>query len=169
MLVGKKIFLRAVLPIDVEKLLEWENDTENWEVSSTETMFTREEIAFFVASKQQIETHGQTRFMICLETEENTIGCIDLFDFNAEEKKIGVGILIGEKQHRRKGYAKEALCLLSNFCFNKLAILTIFSEILESNSSSIRLFESCGFVFKKTNLRNGKTMRYYELNPSTEN
>lgn len=46
MLVGKKIFLRTVLPIDVEKLLEWENDTDNWEVSSTETMFTREEIAF---------------------------------------------------------------------------------------------------------------------------
>lgn len=163
MLIGKKILLREVLPIDVDKLLEWENDTENWEVSSTESMFTREEIVFFVASKQQIETHGQTRFMICLETEKNAIGCIDLFDFNAEEKKIGVGILIGEKQHREKGYAKEALALLSNYCINKLGILTLYSEISENNAPSIHLFENGGFIFKKNNNHNGKTMRYYEF------
>ncbi|MBW6481762.1 MAG: GNAT family N-acetyltransferase [Vicingaceae bacterium] len=163
MLANQKIFLREVILTDVPILLDWENDVENWEVSSTTAPFSKEEIVFFAASNQHIFTHSQMRFMICLEGNHKPIGCIDLFDYDAELKKAGVGILIGEKELRNKGFATQALNLLLQLSFNKFNLVTVFAEIDKNNSSSICLFEKCNFKFVKDNFRNEKIMRYYEI------
>lgn len=164
MLANQKIFLREVILTDAPILLDWENDVENWEVSSTTDPFSKEEIAFFAASNQHIFTHGQMRFMICLESNHKPIGCIDLFEYDAKLKKAGVGILIGEKELRNKGFATQALNLLLQLSFNQFNLVTIFAEIDKSNFSSIKLFEKCNFKFIKNNIKNGKPIRYYDLN-----
>ncbi len=102
--------------------------------------------------------------MICLNNETNAIGCIDLFAYNPTSKKAGIGILIGEKTLRNKGYARQALCLLIQYIFSKPSILTIFAEVSEDNNPSIHLFESCSFSYIKTTFKDGKPLRYYELN-----
>ena len=158
------VFLREVAAADIDVLLKWENDVENWEVSSTEKPFSREEIEFFVASKEHIFTHGQMRFMICLAKNNNPIGCIDFFEYNAETQKAGVGILIGEKLARNKGFASKALKLFVHLAEKKFNLITIFAEIDKSNYPSIRLFEKCKFNYIKNNIKNGKPIRYYELN-----
>lgn len=159
----QQLFLREVIASDVDVLFEWENDVENWEVSSTKNSFTKEEIEFFVASKEHIFTHGQMRFMICLANHQNPIGCIDLFDYDAKHNKAGVGILIGEKSERNKGYATQSLKLLLQLSANQFNIITIFAEIDKSNIASICLFEKCNFKFEKNNTKNGKPIRYYEI------
>lgn len=164
MLITNKILLRTVNYEDVEPLLAWENDVENWEVSSTTEAFKREEIEFFVASKQTLIKDGQERYMICLENEKNAIGCVDLFDYNPVLKKAGIGILIGEKQFRNKGYARQAICLLAQHLFSSTNVCTIYAEITENNKSSVALFESCSFKFIKINVKEGKSLKYYELN-----
>ena len=54
-------------------------------------------------------------------------------------------MLIAETANRKKGYAKEALELVLNYCRNELKVVTIFCNIIKDNKASIRLFEGVGF------------------------
>lgn len=75
----------------------------------------------------------------------NTIGSIDLFEFDPFHKRAGIGILIDEAS-RRKGYATEALNLLIEYCFKTLDLHQVFCNIELSNEESTKLFTKAGFI-----------------------
>jgi len=77
--------------------------------------------------------------------EGKTVGAIDLFDFEPHHSRVGVGLLIHNKEDRSKGYASEALDLLISFCFKKLNIHQMFANIESRNKISLGLFEKHGF------------------------
>ena len=66
--------------------------------------------------------------------------CIDLFDFDPRHQRVGVGILIGEKEEQGKGYASAALKLLIDYCFKTLALRQIYCNICSENENSVKLF-----------------------------
>ena len=134
-----------MVPEDVEPILRWENDMDNWESSNTFVPYTKKEIEEFVHSDQDIYMGRQMRFMICLNDSFLPIGCIDLFDFEPEHQRVCIGVLIGEREERNKGYAREALSCLINYCREVLEIHQVFCNILTDNISSIRLFKSMDF------------------------
>ncbi|HNO71143.1 MAG TPA: GNAT family N-acetyltransferase, partial [Bacteroidia bacterium] len=83
--------------------------------------------------------------MICLnKNPTDCIGCIDLFNFDAEIKKAGIGILISE-EFRKNGFASEALKLLITHCFNKLYLRQLYCNIHADNIASLNLFKKNGF------------------------
>lgn len=161
-LVSEHIYLRNVLPTDASIIFTWENNPENWEVSNTEKCFTFQEIEEFVNQPQDIYLHQQLRFVICLNTLDLPIGCIDLFDYE-EGKSVGVGILIADKNFRNKGFATAALNQLINYVRNELSVAYIFCNIFENNKPSIRLFEHCGFKFIGERELNQQLVNYFEL------
>lgn len=137
--------LRTVKPEDAELLLRWENDPAVWEVSGTTRPFTREEIERFIAEQQAgIEICGQLRLMI--ETDpDGTVGAVDLFDFDPCKGEAGVGILIYEPDHRRKGYATEALMALQTYARTTLQLKRLWCNIFPENKASIALFRRAGY------------------------
>ena len=161
-LVSEHIYLRKVLPTDASIIFAWENNPENWEVSNTEKCFTFQEIEDFVNQPQDIYLHQQLRFIICLNTSDLPIGCIDLFDYE-KGKSVGIGVLIADKNNRNKGFAKEALKQLIYYVRNELNVAYIFCNIFENNKPSIRLFEYCGFKFIEERILEGLGVNYYEL------
>lgn len=74
-----------------------------------------------------------------------TIGCIDLFQFDPHNQRAGVGILIAETENRKNGYAKEALNLLTNYCFEVMNFRQLYCHIPVDNKASLRLFSTCGY------------------------
>jgi diamine N-acetyltransferase len=74
-----------------------------------------------------------------------TIGFVDFFDYDVINRKAGVGILIGDYEERRKGYAREAIDLFVHYAFNTLNIHQIYCHIEMSNEGSVKLFERAGF------------------------
>lgn len=131
-------------PEDVDPLLKWENNSDNWEVSNTLVPFSKHTIELFVNSVQDIYANKQLRFMICLNNGE-VIGCVDLFDLDPKHQRVGVGILIAEKPERGKGYAKEALEKIIDYSKNTLNLHQVYCNILSENTTSIGLFKSFGF------------------------
>ncbi|HVA98524.1 MAG TPA: GNAT family N-acetyltransferase, partial [Bacteroidia bacterium] len=110
MLSGKKIFLRALEPTDLTVLYDWENDVTNWKVSDTITPFSLYTLERYIEqAHQDIYTTKQLRLMICLSEKKEAIGCIDLFDFDLKNSRVGVGILIASAENRKQGFASEAL------------------------------------------------------------
>jgi len=147
MLQSEKIRLRALEPTDIDILYNWENDHKVWHLSNTVTPFSRYLLEQYVInSDQDIYTAKQLRLMID-KTEDDeivTIGAIDLFDFDPVNHRAGVGILI-TKNERKKGYAQEALKILTKYCFDILQLHQLYCNITVDNKTSLTLFKKQKF------------------------
>jgi len=150
MIRGISILLRALEPKDVDLMMIFENDTEVWPVSGTLSPYSRYTLEqYYKNASQDLYTAKQLRLAIELITEIPhhgvTIGFIDLFDFDPQHRRAGVGILIGDKDYRKHGYALEAVSLLTKHCFDTLNLHQIYCHIQNNNESSLRLFARAGF------------------------
>ena len=143
----QKISLRAIEPEDLELLYKWENNNSYWIISNTVTPFSKYTLKRYIRnSHKSIYETGQLRLMIVLIAGKQTIGTIDLFDFDPFHNRAGIGILIAKAEHRRKGYASMALKCLTDYCFKTLQLHQLWCNILANNCESIDLFKKLGFV-----------------------
>lgn len=140
-----KISLRPIEPEDIDRLYQWENNMEIWEVSNTKTPFSRHILAqYLMEATRDIYATKQLRLVIENEDQE-AVGAVDLFDFEPYHLRAGVGILIHNKLDRGKGYATDALQALSNYSCEVIGIKQLYANITEDNTKSIGLFEKSGF------------------------
>ena len=157
---GQHIFLRALEPEDLEFVYAIENDESIWEVSNTQTPYSKFLIRQYLKNAQQdIYEAKQIRLAICKIDTAKAIGLIDLFDFDAQNKRAGIGIIIQNETNRNQGLGKEALNLLVNYAFQKLQLHQLFANIGANNEASLKLFTTFGFekigLKKEWNLLNG--------------
>jgi len=142
---GAHIHLRAIEPTDIDFLFETENDSSFWEVSSTQTPFSRHLLEQYIANAHlDIYTAKQLRLMIVENDSNERVGMIDLFDFNPQHRRAGIGIIVIASA-QQKGYASAALTLLIPYCFSTLQLHQLFANITSDNQYSLALFENQGF------------------------
>ena len=149
MIRNEKIVLRALEPEDADLLYNWENQMELWPVSNTLTPFSRHQILTYIRQiSLDIYQTKQLRLMIDILNGEKqeSIGMIDMFDFDPYHNRGGIGVMI-YKPERGKGHAREAVDLFLNYAFNHLGLHQVYCDISEDNDRSIKLFESLGFEF----------------------
>lgn len=144
---NENIFLRALEPEDLEILYKWENDTSLWRFSNNIAPFSRYVLKEYIASSIQddIFTSKQQRFMVAEKETGRAVGAIDLFDFDPLNRRVGLGMLIYEKSDRSKGYGREAVERVIEYCRRTLFIHNIYCDILCDNEGCSYLFESLGF------------------------
>jgi diamine N-acetyltransferase len=145
---SKNLTLRALEPADIDLLFKWENDEEMWYLSNTVEPFSRFTLEQYILnSHQDIFSAKQLRLLIDVnnETENKTIGSIDLFDFDPVNKRAGIGILIS-KGNRNKGFANEALEMLIDYGFNTLHLHQLYCNVSTHNIASLKLFKKQGFT-----------------------
>lgn len=142
---GDTVFLRALEPSDADLLYRWENNRDIWGVSFTQIPFSKFILEDFVnTAHQDIYTNKQLRLMINhLETVE-TIGIVDLFEFEPQHLRCGLGIYINEPR-RTNGFAYESIELVKDYCFKTLLLKQLYVHVTESNTASVSLFEKTGF------------------------
>lgn len=158
---GPNIRLRALEPEDLEFLHAVENDETIWEVSNTQTPYSKFLIKRYLENAQQdIYEAKQLRLAICRSKDFRAIGLIDLYDFDPRNRRAGIGIVIRQPSERRNGVGGEALELLVNYAFSKLGLHQVYANIDVDNEASIALFSKFGFekigVKKDWNLLAGK-------------
>ncbi len=168
-LTGNNLLLRAIEPTDIDILYSWENDTTNWKLSNTQTPFSKHVLLQYIDSSHlDIYTTKQLRLIIeetknqSVNKSNNAVGCIDLFDFDPNHLRAGVGILVAANEDRRKGYATEALKLLIDYCFSLLNLNQLYCNIMVENEASILLFKKQGFEItgvKKSWLKEGDSYK----------
>ncbi|KOS04664.1 acetyltransferase [Flavobacterium akiainvivens] len=146
-LTGNSIYLRALEPEDLEFVYRLENDETIWEVSNTQTPYSRFLIHQYLENAHQdIYEAKQLRLAICKTGGFDAIGLIDLFDFDPANQRAGVGIILQNEQDRGKGYGKEALGMVINYAFNTLQLHQLYANIHLGNVASITLFTNFGFT-----------------------
>lgn len=147
MIRGKKTLLRAMELEDIDLLYQIENNPENWKVSNTQLPYSRYTLEQYVLScgHQDIYTLKHMRLVICETENLNAIGCLDLFDFDPNNLRAGVGIII-QNEYREKGYAFESLQLLKDYAIHTLKIKQLYCSISPSNKESLNLFTHAGYI-----------------------
>ena len=149
MLVGKNISLRSLIASDLDFLERIENNDSLWVYGSEKKNYTREELKSYIQiSDTPIQIAKQYRFVVDYQTIP--VGFIDLFNFI--EKEVSIGIII-DKEYQNRGFAKEALSLLTDYCLNHLNVTQLNCSVGVSNKKSNSLFQKSGFKFfyKKNN------------------
>ena len=142
---GQKVHLRAVEPTDLPLLYEWENDVDNWEISHTMEPYSKALLEKFIeTSAQGLYGNRQQRLMIVENSTSETIGAIDIFDFDPQNRRAGIGILI-DKKHRHNGFGLEAVELTIKYLYETVGLHQIYCNILIDNDYSLRLFQKAGF------------------------
>jgi len=144
------IILRALEPEDIDLLFQWENDPEIWNVSNTITPYSRYLLEKYIENAHlDIYQVKQLRMMIEVKDsarkKPRSIGTIDLFDFDPFHNRAGIGILIGEKSDRKKGFASEALSQFIQYVFHTLQLHQLYCNIATDNHESLGLFTRNGF------------------------
>lgn len=144
---NEQVRLRALEPEDVDLLYKWENNAILWHLGDTRMPFSRFILKEYIeTSKKDIYETKQLRLIIEHSEEFRPLGAIDLFDFDPFHLRAGVGILISNKEDRQKGYAENALSLLTRYAFELLGLKQIYCSISETNDQSLKLFIKQGFV-----------------------
>lgn len=140
-----EIILRAVEPSDVEILYEWENNTKIWSVSSTLTPYSKKALIDYIESAQfDIYTCKQLRLMIELRSSRQTVGTIDLYDFDAHNRRAGIGMFVAEEFQNQKIATKALDCLLK-YCKSMLLLHQVYVDVPQNNVASLQLFQNAGF------------------------
>ena len=138
------IQLRALEPEDLALIYHIENNEENWEVSQTQTPYSKYIIKQYLENAHKdIYEVKQLRLVIC-SLNNDPLGLVDLFDFDPKNKKVGVGILILEKA-RNKQVAFQSLQLILQYAIKHLQVHQVYASILEDNLASIHLFKKLNF------------------------
>lgn len=157
---GETIFLRALEPEDLDFIYEVENDESIWEISSTQTPYSRYLIQQYLENAQQdIYEAKQLRLAICTYEDFVPVGLVDLFEYDPKNNRAGVGIMIKDENTRNRGIGSETLNLLIQYSFRHLNLHQLFANIDSANEPSLKLFTKFGFeqigVKKQWNLVNG--------------
>ncbi len=143
------ISLRALEPEDLDLLYSVENDPGLSSFGNSSVPYSRKVLGDYIMSTTgDIYTDKQLRLIVSLATGgrpgKETIGIVDLIDFDPLNSRAEVGIVILEP-YRRRGYATRALDLLAGYAKTKLRIHQLYAFVRVDNAASRALFRRCGY------------------------
>lgn len=144
-IVGDRIFLKLLAPIDVKKsYVDWMQDEEA--IQFLESRFKKHTLGDI---KKYIEqtNDGIHNFMfgIFLKEKDEHIGNIKIGGIDQIHRFGNIGILIGNKQMWGKGYGTEAIKLATQYAFNELDLHKLIAGIYSNNRGSYNAFMKAGY------------------------
>lgn len=141
-LVGEKVYLSPKNAEDVEKFTEWLNDFQ-----TTDYIGRSSQVMTLEAEKEYLEKNlnAEASFFIIEEKTNKLIGTIGLENISHINRKATLGIFIGDKEARNKGYGTEAINLILDYGFNYLNLNNVKLDVLGINERAIACYKKCGF------------------------
>ena len=145
-LVGDRIYLspKGVSEEEIEKFTEWMNDFQ-----VTDYIGRTSQITTYSSENEYLEnaeknTDKRTFNIVNLE-DNKLIGTIGLEHIHWVERSAVLGIFIGDKDFRSKGYGTEAIKLLLEYGFKYLNLHSIRLDLLSVNERAHKCYLKCGF------------------------
>jgi diamine N-acetyltransferase len=131
-------------PSDLELLYLWENDPEVWRVSGSCGPVSRERLQHFI-EEQNYDIYATRQMRLIIESNGMAIGTLDIIDFDPQNSRFGIGILIYANENRRMGFARSAIEAIKEYGRTTLFVNQIWASVAEDNIASLELFRVCGF------------------------
>jgi len=138
------IRLRAMEPEDLDMLYSLENEASLWHLGMTNEPYSRYVLHDYISqSSSDIYIDKQVRMMVENERGE-TVGMVDLTNFNPKNLRAEVGIVIVANE-RQKGYGQATLVALHRYALSTLHLHQVYAVVPSDHTSCLRLFQTCGY------------------------
>ena len=99
---------------------------------------------------KEINKNNQIFFGIFLNKKNlKHIGNVKFHDINVKKKTSWIGILIGEKKYRNRGFGTGAITVGCKYLFEKFNIEKFYLYVSKKNLSAINSYLNSGFVISK--------------------
>jgi RimJ/RimL family protein N-acetyltransferase len=140
-LVGQKVYLSPMCVEDAEIYARWLND-----LSVTENLGTPGRSITVAGEREWISKNAQdTVFAIVKLENDELIGNCGFHTVDQVRQCAEVGIFIGDRENRGKGYGTEAMKLLVDFGFDYLNLNNIMLKVFAFNERAIACYKKAGF------------------------
>ena len=159
-LVGDRLYLSPRSTEDAEIFTEWLNDFETTDYLGRSGMLVTLE-----GEKKYLEENAnpEAGFVIVTLEDDKMIGTVSLESINNIHRTATLGVFIGDKDYRNKGYGTEAIKLILEYGFKYMNLNNIKLDVFEFNNRALKCYEKCGFKEcgrrRKSKFINGK---YYD-------
>lgn len=99
------------------------------------------------AEKEYLEknTNVEAVFAIVELETDKLLGSVGIENIDHINRSGTLGIFIGDKDYRSKGYGTEAIRLVLEYGFKYLNLKNINLDVLACNERAIKCYEKCGF------------------------
>jgi N-acetylneuraminate synthase len=140
---GTVSYLRPLAFHDTDHILRWRSDPEVAAQLFSERPPTRaEHEAWYAASQNRTDAR---EFVIALTNSDRAVGTISLRHIDPAAGSAEYGIMLGERECRGKGIAREASELLLEYGFETLGLRRVSLSLFSDNASALRLYQRLGF------------------------
>jgi len=156
-----RVYLRAFELDDYKLINKWRKDNEITKFLGGNKYFISSERDRKWIEEKIFDNKTSNYLAICLKDSEEMIGYLSIINIDWRNRNAEWGgIIIGNKEHQRKGYSKEAAYLMLDFIFNELGMNRFYGYWLESNKASIQMGLKLGFkqegILRECIYKNGK-------------
>ena len=150
---GTRIRLRAIEPSDAPHIIRWNRDSERarhldflWPPQSDASAHSWAE----EKSKQKLINDAFHWMVETLEGEP--VGTISTHNCDPRNGTFSYGLDIA-REHRRKGFASEAIMMVLRYYFEELRYQKVTTAVHSNNPASIKLHERLGYQLEGTHRR----------------
>jgi RimJ/RimL family protein N-acetyltransferase len=153
---GEKVILRPARENDAEHFVRWFADMEV-------TRFLNRRTAISLQQEQEfLKKVGESKDDVwwVIEVDGKAIGATGIHGIDWLDANGTTGIMIGEKDQWKKGYATEAMRLRTRYAFRELNLHKLMTEVATENEASRRALERNGYqtvgIRREQTFREGK-------------
>ncbi|MBU0531399.1 MAG: GNAT family protein [Candidatus Uhrbacteria bacterium] len=141
---SKRLYLRPPEEADLPLFVRWINDPE------VRLYLGRTMPVDLIKERKWFEELSANRqdvvLVIVIQEGDRAIGNIGLHQIDPVDHRGVAGVMIGESDYWKQGYAKEAGELTLAYAFNTLNLHRVSSFVISGNQASLALHRSLGFV-----------------------
>ena len=164
MLEGNLVRLRALELSDLERVYSWINDREVTRYIAARYPLSRADEERWLRGSSPNSFGGGVQLAIEVkagevkdgeakngagkdgETNESAhIGNIDLVEVQPEDRKAGLGVMIGDKDYWSNGYGTDAVVTILRFAFYEMNLNRVWLHAFDFNERAQACYRKCGF------------------------
>jgi diamine N-acetyltransferase len=157
MIETRRLILRLLTEQDEHEVVAWRNlsDVIN-SLFSYKGITINEHRQWYT---NYLKDDKRIEFVIIKKEDDQKIGTIGLSGIDYKNQTAEYGVLLGEKQERGKGYAKEASSAIIDYAFFELNLFKIKLKVFADNIEALNMYRKLGFeeegILRREMYKNG--------------
>jgi RimJ/RimL family protein N-acetyltransferase len=142
---GQKTYLRAIERDDLARCHAWMNEPELRATLAQRYPMSLAREADWIERVTRGQDPSEIHFAICLAVGDRHVGNCGFVGIDRDNRIATLGILIGEKECRGKGFGTDAIRALCRFAFEEMDLRKIRLDVHADNAAGLKAYERVGF------------------------
>jgi RimJ/RimL family protein N-acetyltransferase len=143
LVMGQGLTLRRLTRADLPRIRGWLNDPElRAEIGAMAPMSERDAEEWF--ERAESDPH-RVWYVIVLDDGELVVGEAGLLRINPQWRTADMTVIVGEPDHRSRGYGTEAGRLILDLAFNYFGLHRVAIGVVGFNEAALRFWKRLGF------------------------